>query len=240
MSVLRDGLDALGFGGGSFCGMPTRPLAELADAMEAYIRVLQEHNARFDLVNADGHDEIAARHVLDSLSALPALCRELSARTAGGLLVADIGSGAGLPGIPLAAALPGVPFVLVERMAKRCGFLRHAAGALSLANVSVEENQVERLEQNRFDAVVFRAFRPLDKKMTKVLLRILKDGGILAAYKAKKEKIAEEMAAIPQRPEYAVIPLTVPFLTENTESGEARERNLVVIKKRWTFAQNGV
>ena len=73
--------------------------------------------------------------------------------------------------------------------------------------------------------------------MTKVLLRILKDGGYLAAYKAKREKITAEMNALPVIPNYEVIPLSVPFLTENVlsasgeKSEEERERNLVVINK---------
>ena len=106
------------------------------------------------------------------------------------------------------------------------------AKKLDLQNVTVEENQAERLEQNRFDLCVFRAFRPLDKKMLKVLRRILKQGGKLAAYKARSEKIQEEMSALEAfAPKYAVEKLTVPFLTENTAEGEERERNLVVIEK---------
>ena len=88
--------------------------------------------------------------------------------------------------------------------------------------------QAERLAQKRFDIVVFRAFRPLDKKMIKVLMRIIKPEGYLCAYKAKKEKITEEMDGIKEFiPGYEVVPLQVPFLTDNNEY----ERNLVVVKK---------
>jgi 16S rRNA (guanine527-N7)-methyltransferase len=233
MNLLHEGLVRLGFETGSFCGIKTLPISELEQKMEAYISALQEYNAKFDLINTDDHDEIAVRHVLDSLSALPELCGAISGQYSedSGFLIADIGSGAGLPGIPLASALPSLRFVLVERMTKRCGFLNHVKEILSLDNLSVEENQAERLEQKRFDVAVFRAFRPLEKKMTKVLLRILKDDGFLAAYKARKNKITEEMAAIPQKIDYKIIPLTVPFLTENSDETEERERNLVVIKK---------
>lgn len=116
-------------------------------------------------------------------------------------------------------------------MTKRCGFLSHCAAELELKNVTVEENQAERLEQKRFDLCVFRVFRPLEKKMMKVLLRILKDGGCLCAYKAKHEKIREEMENLPQKPKYEIFPLVVPFLTENTGTEEERERNLVVIER---------
>ena len=233
MGILHDGLCSIGIGN-SFCGIATAPLEEVEAKMESYIALLQEFNAKFDLINTDGHDEIAIRHILDSLSAVPALCAELSSRGAdfsGGFSAADIGSGAGLPGIPLAAVFPQIPFTLVERMTKRCAFLSHCAEELSLKNVTVEENQAERLSQGRFDFCAFRAFRPLEKKMMKVLLRILKDGGFLAAYKARRAKIDEEMNSLPVVPHYAVVPLSVPFLTENTSGDEERERNLVVITR---------
>lgn len=228
--ILHDGLIELGFDKGEFFGIKILPLEQLETKMEQYICQLQEYNAKFDLINTDEHDEIAVRHILDSLAGLPAICQELSKRPAETVL-ADIGSGAGLPGIPLSTALPQYSFTLVERMTKRCAFLEHCAQVLKNENVTVEENQAERLEQKRFDLCVFRAFRPLEKKMTKVLLRILKDGGKLMAYKARSEKISEEMNALPQIPEYEVVPLKVPFLTENDSRGQDRERNLVVINK---------
>ncbi|WP_407429555.1 16S rRNA (guanine(527)-N(7))-methyltransferase RsmG [Treponema sp.] len=238
--ILHDGLVKLGFDKGEFSDIKILSLGELEEKLENYISLLQEYNAKFDLINTDDHDEIAVRHILDSLSALPQICRQLSARfgfsennsaLTGSVELADIGSGAGLPGIPLAAAFPQFHFTLVERMTKRCGFLNHCAEVLNLKNVTVEENQAERLEQKRFDLCVFRAFRPLEKKMMKVLLRILKDDGCLCAYKAKHEKITEEMENLPQRPEYEIFPLSVPFLTENSGEQEERERNLVVIEK---------
>ncbi len=228
--ILHDGLIELGFDKGEFYGIKILPLEQLESKMEQYICELQEYNAKFDLINTDEHDEIAVRHILDSLAGLPLICKELSTRPADTVL-ADIGSGAGLPGIPLSTALPQYNFTLIERMTKRCSFLNHCIQILGNNNVTVEENQAERLEQKRFDICVFRAFHPLEKKMTKVLLRILKDGGKLMAYKAKSEKIAEEMSALPQIPEYQVQPLKVPFLTENDSRGEDRERNLVVIYK---------
>lgn len=238
MGILQEGLALLGLEN-----------AGLEQKMDAYIRTLQEYNAKFDLINTDEYDQIAIRHIFDSLSGAAEIARLIEKRiscymtqglsadeAAQGIVIADIGSGAGLPGIPLAAAFPERKFVLVERMTKRVDFLRHCADVLNLKNVTVEENQAERLEQRRFDIAVFRAFRPLEKKMTKVLLRILKDEGCLAAYKAKREKIAEEMNALPNVPDYEVVPLTVPFLTEhvlsvNGADGEERERNLVIIRK---------
>ena len=234
-NLLHDGLIELGFPESNaeeeaaFCGIPVRPLAQLEPLLERYIALLQEYNAKFDLIKTDDHDEIVVRHILDSLAAVSNLASLMIEKTHSGFdsqfTVADIGSGAGLPGIPLAAAFKTIPFVLVERMTKRCGFLSTCARELGLDNVSVEENQAERLEQNRFDLVVFRAFRPLEKKMLHVLRRILKPAGQLAANKAKREKITEEMQALGKNmPDYALQPLTVPFLSDH-------ERNLVVIEK---------
>ena len=243
MNILHEGLLRLGFDKGDFFGIKLLPLDELEAKMEKYIAILQEYNAKFDLINADEHDEIAIKHILDSLSGLPKLCEILSGRfnasslpvletgLVSGLSLADIGSGAGLPGIPLSTALPQFKFTLIERMTKRCAFLNHCAVELGLKNVTVEEDQAERLEQKRFDLCVFRAFRPLEKKMAKVLLRILKDGGCLCAYKAKKANIIEEMESLPQQPKYEIFPLLVPFLTENSGEEEERERNLVVIER---------
>ncbi|MBQ9205726.1 MAG: 16S rRNA (guanine(527)-N(7))-methyltransferase RsmG [Treponema sp.] len=243
MNALHEGLVQLGFENSDFYGIKTLPISEIESKMEAYICALQEYNAKFDLINTDDHEQIAIRHILDSLSALPKICEILAQRfhahtiptdansMVPGIFLADIGSGAGLPGIPLATCLPQFQFTLVERMTKRCGFLNHCATTLNLKNVTVEENQAERLEQNRFDMCVFRAFRPLEKKMTKVLLRILKEGGCLCAYKAKKANIIEEMEHIPQKPRYEIFPLIVPFLTENAGDEEERERNLVIIER---------
>ena len=138
--------------------------------------------------------------------------------------IADIGSGGGLPGIPLAIALPQFQFVLVERMSKRCAFLENCAAVLNLRNVRVENLQAEQVEAASFDVATFRAFRPLDKKIIKTLLRTIKSDGILAAYKAKQENIATEMAAISSIvPEYKIEKLVVPFM-------EDHQRHLVLIQ----------
>jgi 16S rRNA (guanine527-N7)-methyltransferase len=91
--------------------------------------------------------------------------------------------------------------------------------------VQVENLQAEQVEASSFDIATFRAFRPLDKKMIRTLLRTIKTDGILAAYKAKLESIETEMAGIASIvPEYAIKPLEVPFL-------EDHQRHLVLIQQ---------
>ena len=134
-----------------------------------------------------------------------------------------------MPGIPLAAAFlcsdsnPNVKFQLVERMQKRCSFLENCCALLDLKNVEIKNLEAEKVPVDSFDIITFRAFRPLDEKMTKTLLRMVKSGGVLCAYKAKLENIKEEMNGIKNLvSEYEVVPLTVPGLEDS-------ERNIVLI-----------
>ncbi|MBO5731459.1 MAG: 16S rRNA (guanine(527)-N(7))-methyltransferase RsmG [Treponema sp.] len=217
-SLLKDGLLALHF--------LSEEIPAVQAKLEGYIRELMLFNAAYDLVGADNQDQIIVNHILDSLSAWKYLQEMALERQAGGqqILIADIGSGGGLPGIPLAIALPQFQFVLVERMSKRCAFLENCAAILGLRNVRVENLQAEQVEASSFDIATFRAFRPLDKKMIRTLLRTIKTDGILAAYKAKLESIETEMAGIASIvPEYTIKPLEVPFL-------EDHQRHLVLIQ----------
>lgn len=217
-SLLKDGLLALHFS--------SEEIPVVQEKLEGYLRELMLFNAAYDLVGADNQDQIIVNHILDSLSAWKYIQEMALERQAGGqeVLIADIGSGGGLPGIPLAIALPQFQFVLVERMSKRCAFLENCAAVLGLRNVQVENLQAEQVEAASFDIATFRAFRPLDKKMIRTLLRTIKTDGILAAYKAKLESIEIEMAGIASIvPEYTIKPLEVPFL-------EDHQRHLVLIQ----------
>ena len=211
------------------CGIPENAAEPLAQKMEAYIKEIALFNSAYNLTNTSDRDELVVRHIFDSLAAWDKI-RPLTERAAASLVIADIGSGGGLPGIPLAAAfqtagITDVRFELVERMEKRCAFLENCAAILGLKNVTVVNSEAERVEAEAYDLITFRAFRPLDKKMTKTLLRIVKAGGYLCAYKAKLENIKEEMDGIKTLvPEYKVEALSVPGLEDS-------ERNLVIIRK---------
>lgn len=215
------------------CGIPESIAEALAAKMEAYIKEIILFNSAYNLTNTSDRDELVVRHIFDSLIAWPKIAELCSGGLTNeqSLVVADIGSGGGLPGIPLAAAFSLLPefndvrFELVERMEKRCAFLENCAAILGLKNVTVVNSEAERLPQEAYNLITFRAFRPLDKKMAKTLLRIVKPQGYLCAYKAKLENIKEEMSAITILvPDYEVQPLHVPGLEDS-------ERNLVLIKK---------
>lgn len=241
MNFLEEGLAKLNFS--------KNQIERIAPLMENYANEILLFNGAYNLVNASSRDEIFVRHILDSLSAAQEICRvaeKISAQSqsqsqsaqsqsAGTkknesekITIADIGSGGGLPGIPLAAAFPQFNFVLVERMSKRCAFLENVRALLGLENVRIENSELEKIPHESFEIATFRAFRPLEKKMLANLLAVLKKGGALAAYKAKRKNIVEEMR-LANCSGYNVIALDVPFLTDM--SAEERERNLVLIEK---------
>lgn len=221
--ILTEGLQKL--------ELPQEIIACVAEKMERYIKEIILFNSAYNLTNTSDHDELVIRHILDSLSGYK-IIKDIINQSSGNksldnFLIGDIGSGGGLPGIPLAAAFPDVKFQLVERMEKRCAFLENCAAILSLKNVEVVNSQAEGVPAESFDIITFRAFRPLDKKMTKTLLNITKTNGFLCAYKAKLQSINEEMdgiANLVSKADYKICPLMVPGLEDS-------ERNMVVIKK---------
>lgn len=199
------------------------------DQLEAYMAQVLEFNKGYNLMKAENADELAVNHVLDSLVAVPhlkELIEDLCEKNGNPVLeMADIGSGGGCPGIPLAIAFPNHNFTLVERMEKRCVFLNDVVKNLDLQNVKVECKAADLINPESFDLEVFRAFHPFDLKITKLLLRMVKKGGYIAAFKAREEKILAEMEEVKSLvKDYKKIKMTVPFL-------EDHQRNLVVIKK---------
>ncbi|MBI5505483.1 MAG: 16S rRNA (guanine(527)-N(7))-methyltransferase RsmG [Deltaproteobacteria bacterium] len=126
--------------------------AEQASKLIDFLDLLYVWNRASRLTKVVREDAVRI-HLLDSLS----VCPLLSPRT-----VADLGSGAGLPGIPLAVARPDLRFHLVESNRRRCSFLYEVVRTLDLSNASVVETDVESLGRSgrSFDTVLSRAFRP--------------------------------------------------------------------------------
>jgi 16S rRNA (guanine527-N7)-methyltransferase len=188
--------------------------------LNKYIEEIERFNPSLGLVGVTERRELVIRHILDSLAPLGIL-RRLVRLTS--LQVADVGSGAGLPGIPLAIAMPDCSFTLIERKTRRAEFLRNTLPALGLPNAKVEEREMEKAPRFRFGIIVFRAFHPLEPAILKRLFRLLIPGGALAAYKGRQEKIAMEMGDVSDLTgSWELIPCPVPFLDE--------ERHLVIIR----------
>ena len=216
--ILNDGISELGFDRDSI------PL--FAQKLGMYIKELQLFNSAYNLVNTSDFEELAIRHIFDSLAAhdiINSLAADI--RSEDGICVGDIGSGGGLPGIPLAVVFPQFRFTLVERMDRRCAFLENCAAMLGLQNLTVQKSEAEKIPRESFDIAVFRALKPLDARFAKTLLSLIKKGGYLAAYKAKKTNIENEMNAIRSVvADYTVTEVRVPFMKD-------AERNIVVVKK---------
>jgi 16S rRNA (guanine527-N7)-methyltransferase len=210
--LLKEGLGKLGL---------EESESRIFPLLERYVEEIELFNPAYGLVKVNDRRELIVKHILDSLAPLKVI-RNLF-QSCASYKVADVGSGAGLPGIPLAVCLPNAAFTLVERMGRRAGFLRDAVAVLGLPNVTVEEAEMEKIAlagENRFDLVVFRAFKPLDSAILKGLFAILKPSGFLAAYKGRRQAIEEEMSGL-QNLSWEAITLEVPFLAE--------ERHLVLI-----------
>jgi len=165
-----------------------RGLGEMALALPAgarerlldYVALLVKWNRTYNLTAIRDPRGMVAHHLLDSLAVLPHL--PLAAECA---RVADAGSGAGLPGIPIAIARPGWRIALAESSQKKCAFLRQAAIELALGNVEVHEGRVEKWRpQPLFDAVISRAFAALTDFFA-ACRHLVAPGGVLAAMAGK-------------------------------------------------------
>jgi len=198
---------------------------EIFSLLARYIAEIEARNPALNIVGTNDRRELIVRHILDSLAPLGIMSRFLANDAV--TFAADVGSGAGLPGIPLAIALPRAHFTLIERSGRRANFLRNTRTALGLENITVEEGEMEKARPGRFSLVTFRAFRPLEPKIYKKLHRLCTEDGVLAAYKGRLEKIQAEMTALEGAlpavaGNWELLPCPVPALDE--------QRHLVVIR----------
>ena len=128
--------------------------AALAEPLLAYLALLARWNATYNLTAIRDPREMVAKHLLDSLAMQP-FVRDLRS-------LADLGTGPGLPGIPLAIATPALEVTLVESNGKKARFLREAARQLGLGNVRVAESRIEAFRPGTpFDAITARALATL-------------------------------------------------------------------------------
>ena len=193
--------------------------------VQIFLEELERWNRRYGFVaRSDAshrridRKQLVVRHVLDSLAAWSTV-KAFDQRKQ----IADVGSGAGFPGIPLAFFLPDSSFTLLEPSAKKAAFLRNVAILADLQNVEVIETRLEDVGR-RFDLIVFRAFSPLSRASLTELQRILEPNGAIVAYKGKLPRIQEELAAGGlDAKSLDIVAVQVPFLEE--------ERHLVIIPK---------
>lgn len=156
-----------------------------ARRIRRYETLLLERAIPMGFVAKSDSDRLRERHILDSLRAAP-LFRTSDRRAY------DLGSGAGLPGIPLAIVLPGCRFTLAESRSKRSAFLELAAEQLGLSNVEVHAGPAETLTTGA-DVVTARAFAPLERTWP-LAAGLLRVGGSLIYFAGARIRDPEGMA----------------------------------------------
>ena len=171
---------------------------EQINAMDYFLNELFRWNRVHNLTAIEDTDAAINLHLIDSIIIFPILMRYLdhsSSLEAAPRRIADMGSGGGLPGIPLAILRPQWNFYLVEASKKKAAFLQHVRGALYMKNVSVMAKRVEDVAQEmagEFDAVTARAFTRL-RRLLELARPLLKPSGLVFAMKSQRsdEEIAE-------------------------------------------------
>lgn len=175
-----------------------------------YVLLLHKWNKTYNLTAIREPQAIVIRHILDSLAIAPYIH---------GNRILDVGTGAGLPGIPLALAFPKKHFVLLDSNNKKIRFLTHAVTTLKINNTEVIQQRIEDFHPGtKFDIIITRAFASL-KNIIEKTRHLFSEEGCLLAMKGKYPK--KELQEI--RENVIVHNINVPYLNE--------QRHLVCIKR---------
>jgi len=206
-SALQDGLAAMGLD----------LSREKQDKLLAFMALLTKWNRTYNLTAIRDENQMLTHHLLDSLSILPAIGKSAPATRRW----ADVGSGAGLPGIPLAIACPDLEISSIETVEKKATFQRQARIELGLGNFSVTNSRVEDIPPGGFDIVISRAFADL-ADFVRLAGHLLNSSGCLLAMKGilPEDEIKRLPAGWTLR---EALPLRVPGLDA--------QRHLLVIEK---------
>jgi len=229
MELLAEDADRLGF------ALDRNHLAQF----ERYYRELVSWNQRFNLTAVTAYEQVQQRHFVDSLTCMLALPGGPGQdvpnhlplqRTGQPLRCADVGSGAGFPGIPLAILMHDARFVLIESIQKKAGFLEHIVRTLGLANVRVMCVRAEDMghspdHRENYDVVLARAVSAIST-LAEYCLPLCRVGGRMIAPKGR------EVAAELEEGAYAVDVLGGRLLCSKLLFVQGdEERRLVVIEK---------
>ncbi|GAA5316007.1 MAG: 16S rRNA (guanine(527)-N(7))-methyltransferase RsmG [Candidatus Pelagadaptatus aseana] len=182
-----------------------------AEQLVAYLLLFEKWNKAYNLSAVRDIEQMLSRHILDSLSVVPYIDADN---------YIDVGTGGGLPGIPLAIMFPEKTFTLLDSNGKKSRFQFQAVTELNLTNVSVHNGRVEQYQPPElFDGVISRAFASL-KDMTDGCHHLLKSGGNFLAMKGIYPQ--DELSELAKNYKVsASYPLQV--------SGEEGERHLLII-----------
>lgn len=165
---------------------------QVAD-LELFLEEMGRWNKVHNLTAIENEQDSVRLHLIDSIAVLPVLRQFLTMPSP---KIADLGSGGGLPAIPIAVLQPQWRLTLIEAVRKKTAFLQHVRGKLKLKNVEVLSDRVENValqQSNQFDAVISRAFTNLARFLD-LSLPLLNPDGLVFAMKSKRAD--EEMAQV--------------------------------------------
>ena len=165
---------------------------QVAD-LELFLEEMGRWNKVHNLTAIENEQDSVRLHLIDSIAVLPVLRQFLTIPSP---KIADLGSGGGLPAIPIAILQSQWRLTLIEAVRKKTAFLQHVRGKLKLKNVEVLSDRVENValqQSNQFDAVISRAFTNLARFLD-LSLPLLKPDGLVFAMKSKRAD--EEMAEV--------------------------------------------
>lgn len=189
-----------------------------AQQLATFCETLLKWNSTYNLTHITDAASVLTLHVADSLTLVP----KVAEFAPDAKRVLDVGSGGGLPAIPLAVMRPDLSVSAVDTVKKKVVFLRQAGAVCRLMNFTVFNDRVEKLAVPPFDVITSRAFASL-KDMTDWTEHLLAENGVWLAMKGKlSEKELGELDAA--RFDVTSVPLTLP--------GADVERHLVVIRRR--------
>lgn len=186
---------------------------EQIDKLVGYVLLMHKWNKTYNLSSVRDPHEMLIKHILDSIVVTPYLQ---------GSNIADVGTGPGLPGIPLAIMCVNKNFTLIDSLGKRIRFIKQAIHELNISNVVPIQARVETLEPKQFNIIVSRAFASLSD-MLFWCEHLVADDGRFYALKGQLRK--EELDQVPAQFKIETsLPLSVPSLEG--------ERHLVKIIKQ--------
>jgi 16S rRNA (guanine527-N7)-methyltransferase len=200
--LLREGLSALGLAPSDAC----------IDSFMLYLAELKKWNRAYSLTSLRSDEDIVLKHFLDSCLYLEAFAGDDVES------LADVGSGAGLPGIPIKIMRPELRLWLIEPVGKKAAFLRHITRALGLEDTRVLEKRVQDVADIRVDAAVTRALFRAGEFYEKSR-HIVREGGLLVLSKGPKFKDELKDLAVGYEVKEVCLPLT------------DIKRNIIVIRK---------
>lgn len=182
-----------------------------------YVALLAKWSKVYNLTTIRDPDQIMIQHIQDSLTVEPYLNT--------GELVLDVGTGAGLPGIPLAIVRPDVQFKLIDSQRKKINFVQHVITSLSLTNASAICDRIEAVHADRkVDVIVSRAFSSL-QDFVNLIANVCDSTTNIIAMKGRRELVVSEASHLPEN-------FKIVRIDDVSVPGLNAERCLVFLKKQ--------